>query len=105
MSYTVERSSSCSLHAPLHKKIQKRIERLLETFADTRGVVSTEFPYRPVLNLQFWIADVAYVPQADWDALPSDEDPVLFAAVTSNKSLRLSAKKSLHSRPVHRSSG
>jgi hypothetical protein len=33
-------------------------------------VVATEFPYRPVVNLQFWFADVAYVPQSDWDAMP-----------------------------------
>ena len=61
---------------PLHIKLQKRIERLLETAASDRGVVTTEFPYRPVLNLQYWFADVAYIPQADWDALPPDEYPV-----------------------------
>ncbi|MBI3683051.1 MAG: Uma2 family endonuclease [Acidobacteria bacterium] len=61
---------------PLHIKIQKRIERLLETLAGERGVVTTEFPYRPVQNLQYWYADVAYVPRADWDALPPDEYPV-----------------------------
>ncbi len=61
---------------PLHIKIQKRIERLLETLAGERGVVTIEFPYRPVVNLQFWFADVAYVPRTDWDALPPDEYPV-----------------------------
>jgi Uma2 family endonuclease len=61
---------------PLHKKIQKRIERLLETLAETRGVVSTEFPYRPMGDLQYWVADVAYVPQADWDAIPADDYPI-----------------------------
>jgi len=61
---------------PLHKKIQKRIERLLETLAETRGVVSTEFPYRPADNLQYWVADVAYVLQADWDAPPPDDYPI-----------------------------
>jgi Uma2 family endonuclease len=61
---------------PLHIKLQKRIERLLETAAGNRGVVTTEFPYRPVPNLQYWFADVAYIPQADWDALPPDEYPV-----------------------------
>ncbi len=61
---------------PLYIKLQKRIERLLETAAGNRGVVTTEFPYRPVLNLQYWFADVAYIPQADWDALPPDEYPV-----------------------------
>ncbi len=61
---------------PLHIKLQKRIERLLEAVAGNRGVVTIEFPYRPVPNLQYWFADVAYIPQADWDALPADEYPV-----------------------------
>lgn len=61
---------------PLHIKLQKRIESLLEDLAAERGVVTTEFPYRPVPNLQFWFADVAYIPQADWDALPDDEYPI-----------------------------
>ena len=61
---------------PLHIKLQKRIERLLENIAGERGVVTIEFPYRPVPNLQYWFADVAYIPQADWDALPPDEYPI-----------------------------
>jgi len=54
-------------------RLELSIERLLETLAETRGVVSTEFPYRPAGDLQYWVADVAYVPQADWDALPPDD--------------------------------
>jgi Uma2 family endonuclease len=61
---------------PLHIKLQKRIERLLELLAGDRGVVATEFPYRPVPNLQYWFADVAYIPKADWDALPPDDYPI-----------------------------
>jgi Uma2 family endonuclease len=61
---------------PLHIKLQKRIERLLESLAGDRGVVATEFPYRPVPNLQYWFADVAYIPKADWDALPPDDYPI-----------------------------
>jgi Uma2 family endonuclease len=61
---------------PLHIKLRKRIERLLELLAGDRGVVATEFPYRPVPNLQYWFADVAYIPKAEWDALPPDESPV-----------------------------
>ena len=61
---------------PLHIKLQKRIEKLLEELAEGKGVVTIEFPYRPVPNLQFWFADVAYVPQADWDALPPNDYPV-----------------------------
>jgi len=61
---------------PLHVKIQKRMEQLLELCADELGIVTIEFPYRPVVNLQFWFADVAYVPKAGWDALPPNEYPV-----------------------------
>ena len=61
---------------PLHIKLQKRIEQLLEAHAGERGVVTIEFPYRPVPNLQYWFADVAYVPRSDWDALPPNDYPV-----------------------------
>jgi len=50
---------------PFHIKLQKRIERLLEAVAGERGVVTIEFPYRPATNLQYWFADVAFVPRAD----------------------------------------
>jgi hypothetical protein len=43
---------------PLHIKLQKRIEQLLEASARDLGVVTIEFPYRPILNLQFWFAPV-----------------------------------------------
>lgn len=61
---------------PIHIKLQKRIERLLETLAEGRGVATLEFPYRPFSDSQYWFADVAYIPQADWDALPSDDYPI-----------------------------
>jgi len=66
---------------PLHIKLQKRIERLLEALAGERGVVTIEFPYRPVVNLQYWVAEVAYVPKPDWDALPPDEYPIYSPAL------------------------
>ena len=44
--------------------------------ARNRGVVTIEFPYRPVINLQYWFADVAYVPQPDWDAMPPNDYPI-----------------------------
>jgi Uma2 family endonuclease len=61
---------------PLHRKVQKRLESLLEALAGKRGVVEKESPYRPAPNLQYWIADLAYIPQADWQALPPDRDPI-----------------------------
>lgn len=32
-----------------------------------------EFPYRPAPSLQYWRADVAYLPNADWHALQTDD--------------------------------
>ena len=61
---------------PLHIKLQKRIERLLEALTGERFVVTTEYPYRPGANLQYWYADVACIARAEWDALPPDEYPV-----------------------------
>jgi hypothetical protein len=58
---------------PIHIKTQRRIERLLEPLADELFVVTTEFPYRPLPNFQYWFADVACVARTDWDAMP-DED-------------------------------
>jgi len=83
---------------PLHIKLQKRIERLLETAAGSRGVDTTEFPYRPVPNLQYWFADVAYIPQADWDALPPDEylvyaPPLIVEAVSGRSGSRTSSSQ------------
>jgi Uma2 family endonuclease len=66
---------------PLHVKLQKRIEQLLESLAGERCVVTIEFPYRPVVNLQYWVADVACILRADWDALPPDEYPVYAPAL------------------------
>ena len=62
--------------SPHHIKLQKHIERLLESLAGNAGVVTIEFPYRPAADSQFWFADVAYIPQTDWDALPPDRYPV-----------------------------
>jgi Uma2 family endonuclease len=66
---------------PLHIKLQKRIEHLLESLAGARGVVTIEFPYRPAPNLQYWFADVAYIPRADWDAMPPNDYPVYAPAI------------------------
>jgi Uma2 family endonuclease len=61
---------------PHHIKIQRQIWDLLIALAGKRGVVTIEFPYRPFLNLQYWVADVAYVPRPDWDALPPNDYPI-----------------------------
>jgi Uma2 family endonuclease len=57
-------------------KLQKRLEHLLEIAAGDRGIVTIEFPYRPLRNLQYWFADVAYIPAQEWKDLPPDEYPI-----------------------------
>jgi len=66
---------------PVHVKIQKRIQDLMEALASHNIVVPTGFPYRPTPNLQYWVADVACVRRADWDAIPPDEWPVCAPAL------------------------
>ena len=58
---------------PRHIKTQQRLLKLLMRHAEGIGEVTLEFPYRPALNLQFWVADVAFIAQADWDAMPLEE--------------------------------
>jgi Uma2 family endonuclease len=38
-----------------------------------KGVAAQEFPYRPTANLQYWQADVAYLPIEDLQAMRSEE--------------------------------
>jgi Uma2 family endonuclease len=64
------------LPKPVHKRFQKRIEKLLEAVAGDRGVVQEERPYRPTRDLQFWYADVAYMPVTDWNLYRGDDYPV-----------------------------
>ena len=47
---------------PSHLKVPKRLERLLESLVGERVVVAPEFPYLPAPNVQYWVADLAYVP-------------------------------------------
>lgn len=70
-----------ALARPIHIKIQKRIERLIERLAGNAGIVAVEFPYRPSPNLQYWVADVAYIPKSVWDAMPPNEYPVYAPAL------------------------
>jgi len=97
---------------PLHIKLQKRIEHLLEALAGERGVVTIEFPYRPAPNLQFWFADVAYIPRSQWDALPPNDYPVYAPALIvevlspSNTPAKINRqRKSRRCRPEHRNFG
>ena len=37
------------------------------------GSAHAEFPHRPATNLQFWYADVAYLPNDGWRAMRTEE--------------------------------
>ena len=39
----------------------------------------SEWPYRPAPNLQYWVADLAYIPLADWESMPRDADWPVYA--------------------------
>ena len=61
---------------PIHVYIQSLLVEWLTTDAQGRGRAHAEFPYRPATNLQFWYADVAYLPNDGWQAMRTDEYPV-----------------------------
>jgi len=62
--------------SPIHLLIQRFLTEWLSNAAGGRGRAISEFPYRPAANLQFWYADVAYVPKEDLDAMWRDDYPV-----------------------------
>jgi Uma2 family endonuclease len=61
---------------PLHIFIQNFLAHWLTAAAAGQGSAAQEFPYRPASNLQFWYADVAYLPDEDWKAMRAQEYPV-----------------------------
>lgn len=61
---------------PIHIYIQSVLTRWLTDAARGCGWAHSEFPYRPAANLQFWYADVAYVPAGDWQALRGQHYPI-----------------------------
>jgi Uma2 family endonuclease len=61
---------------PIHIKIQSLLVQWLSAAGAGQGRAVSEFPYRPVANLQFWYADVAYVPNEDWRAMSGDAYPI-----------------------------
>lgn len=60
----------------IHFFIQTWLTHWLTAAAAGRGRAAQEFPYRPAANLQFWKADVAYAPEADWSRLLGSDYPV-----------------------------
>jgi len=61
---------------PIHILVQSVLVEWFTTQAQGRGRAVQEFPYRPMENLQFWQADVAYVPSEDWKGMRGDDYPV-----------------------------
>src|SRR6476620_3877799 len=61
---------------PWKLRVSDRIERLLRTFVGDQGLVMSNWPYRPSPNFQYWVAGIAFVPQAEWDAMPDEDWPV-----------------------------
>ena len=53
-----------------HYAMQLRLLYLLYHAAGNTGKVGMEWGYRPVPEYEYWEADVAFVSQARWDAIP-----------------------------------
>ena len=61
---------------PVHQSKQGWIGKWFTLAANGHGYAMAEFYYRPAANLQFWRADVAYLPNEDWRALETEQYPV-----------------------------
>lgn len=61
---------------PIHVYIQSLLVQWLTNAAQGQGRAAQEFPYRPAKNLQFWHADVAYIPNEHWEAMRANDYPV-----------------------------
>ena len=61
---------------PLHIFVQALLVKWLTIAAEGRGYGAQEFPYRPAKDLQFWKADVAYVPNEEMQAMRGSEYPI-----------------------------
>jgi Uma2 family endonuclease len=60
----------------VHIYIQSVLTRWLIQTAGDRGWAAQEFPYRPATNLQFWYADVAYLPAEHWVEMRKADHPI-----------------------------
>ena len=61
---------------PIHVYIQMGMVEWLTLAATGRGKAAMEFPYRPAANLQFWYADIAYVPNEDCMTMGGHDYPI-----------------------------
>lgn len=51
-----------------HSRVQWQLRHLLERAAGDAGIVTTEIGFRPTLENEYWIADVALVSKASWNS-------------------------------------
>ena len=70
---------SVPLAKPLHILAKSNIQLALTLAEPTRFRAVVEFPYRPQPDLQFWYADVAWVPVADLARVLRRSDYVCYA--------------------------
>jgi Uma2 family endonuclease len=61
---------------PKHKHwaIQNKLTRALHALASGRGVIGTEFAFRPLPEHECWVADVAYVSEARLNAIDPEDN-------------------------------
>jgi Uma2 family endonuclease len=57
----------------IHQYAQNWLAAWFTDAAKGRGWAAVDLFYRPAANLQFWRADVAYLPKEDWQALRRDD--------------------------------
>src|SRR5262245_23531559 len=57
----------------IHQVVQGILAEWFTNASKGAGRAVCEFFYRPAANLQFWRADVAYLPKEDWQALRRDD--------------------------------
>jgi Uma2 family endonuclease len=56
-----------------HHLIQRRLRRLLEAPAGLAGEVETELGFRPNADIEYRIADVAFVSKDRWERISADD--------------------------------
>jgi Uma2 family endonuclease len=82
---------------PIHNYLQNLLVHWLTMTAKGRGSAMAEFPYRLAANLQYWYADVAYLPNADWEAMRTDEyfvySPPLIIKILSPSNRRVKIER------------
>ena len=54
---------------PIHLNIQSLLTEWLLAEARGRGRAFSEYGYRPTPDLQYWYADIAFVPKEDWERI------------------------------------